>query len=518
MSNSYDEKSYESFAYSLTFPEHLQTIGTLFGLKPAPYKKAKILELGCASGGNIIPIASHFPGTRIVGIDLSAKQIDQGQTLIKALGLTNITLTQQSILDFNTDETFDYIICHGVYSWVNEEVRDKILSLCQSNLAQEGIACISYNTLPCWNMVMSVRDMMQYHIRFFETAEEKVEQSRILLNFLVKGLEDQKTPYANFLRNEIKIVANSQDYYIYHEYLEDENHPQYFYQFVEDSNKHHLSYLADSHLPSMYPGNLKPSFVTKLNEINDVVQAGQYMDFIRNQRFRTTLLCHKDRKIDRQLRTQDVENFCLSYSGKFQKDLSEKKLKSNETMTFESQGLLLTVTNPLFKACIKILHDRFGKPMAYQDLVKAAMNKVGEKDKAKAQKALNEELNIMRMVLAGLFKLHLDEGEYADNISSSPKTTLLIRELSKHNSRVPNLRHESLLLQPVERMILQYLDGQHSHTDIFKDIEHKIKKGEVQVTDEKGKAITEQAQIKKRVPKITLGALESLVKKAYLVA
>jgi cyclopropane fatty-acyl-phospholipid synthase-like methyltransferase len=163
--NAYDAVAYISKPFPQTHPDNLATLATLFGLQPPPLDNCRVLELGCASGGNLIPMAVSLPGSTCVGIDLSANQIADGQKTLAALGLKNVQLKHLSILDI--DESFgefDYIICHGVYSWVPEDVQDKILSICAANLARDGVAYVSYNTFPGWHMRGMIRDMMCYHV------------------------------------------------------------------------------------------------------------------------------------------------------------------------------------------------------------------------------------------------------------------------------------------------------------------------------------------------------------------
>ena len=117
--HAYDEIPYDSFPYRDTHPDRMSVVGALAGLSCAPADSCRVLELGCASAGNIIPMAEALPGSRFVGIDLSPRQIQQGVDLIAKLGLANIELRAQSIMDFPADEgSFDYIIAHGLYSWV----------------------------------------------------------------------------------------------------------------------------------------------------------------------------------------------------------------------------------------------------------------------------------------------------------------------------------------------------------------------------------------------------------------
>src|SRR5437868_15404402 len=146
---SYDEVPYPSLPYPYPHPDHPAVVATLLGLSPARPDRCRVLELGCAGGGNLIPMAYTYPESTFLGIDLSVEQIRQGEELREALGLANIELRAMSILDVDDRfGTFDYIICHGVYSWVPEAVQDKILEVCARHLAPEGIGFVSYNTFP----------------------------------------------------------------------------------------------------------------------------------------------------------------------------------------------------------------------------------------------------------------------------------------------------------------------------------------------------------------------------------
>ncbi len=186
--NTYDEVPYASLPFPDTHPDRLATVARLFGLNPPDISHCRVLELGCASGGNIMPMAELLPDSTFVGIDLSRRQIDAGQEQLKELNLSNVELRHASILDVDDSYgKFDYIICHGVYSWVPDTVQDKILAVCKQNLNPTGIAYISYNTLPGWHMRGMVRDMMRYHAGRFDDARSRIGQARALLDFLVKA-------------------------------------------------------------------------------------------------------------------------------------------------------------------------------------------------------------------------------------------------------------------------------------------------------------------------------------------
>jgi len=184
-STSYDEIPYPAAAYRQSHIARLETLAKLFGMAPVDIRHSRVLELGCADGANLIPMACALPESTFLGVDVSTRQIKAGQEIIAALGLTNIELLQCDIRHIDQSfGVFDYVIAHGVYSWVPPEVQDKILSICSEYLRDHGVAYVSYNTFPGWRMRGMLRDMMVYHARKFNDPKEQIEQARALIQWL----------------------------------------------------------------------------------------------------------------------------------------------------------------------------------------------------------------------------------------------------------------------------------------------------------------------------------------------
>src|SRR5262245_59853889 len=93
----YDNLPYESHPFVETHPDRRATAPMLFGLQPAPVTACRFLELGCAAGGNLIPMAEALPDSHFIGIDLSRRQVADGQAAFQTLGLTNLELKHLSI-------------------------------------------------------------------------------------------------------------------------------------------------------------------------------------------------------------------------------------------------------------------------------------------------------------------------------------------------------------------------------------------------------------------------------------
>jgi SAM-dependent methyltransferase len=161
---SYEEVPFDSGPVTNSHPDALATVATLYGMTPPPLDGCRVLELGCSTGGNLLSMALSLPDSTFVGIDLAPRQITQARALAATLGLTNVDLRAMSIADVDDDlGMFDYIVCHGVYSWVPEPIREAILRVCSRNLAPNGVAFVSYNTFPGWHARAMVREMIVFH-------------------------------------------------------------------------------------------------------------------------------------------------------------------------------------------------------------------------------------------------------------------------------------------------------------------------------------------------------------------
>ena len=88
--NPCDAVPYPGFSFAATRPANLYTVGTLFGVSALAFRTARVLELGCASGSNLIPLAFHYPDGHYVGVDFSERQIEMAAKTVSALGVKNI--------------------------------------------------------------------------------------------------------------------------------------------------------------------------------------------------------------------------------------------------------------------------------------------------------------------------------------------------------------------------------------------------------------------------------------------
>ena len=297
----YKELGYKSYPFPFTTPAYLEAYGALVGLNTPPAKTARVLELGATYGGNIISQAVHNPEATFVGIELSQDQVEKGNKIISDAKLDNVSLVQGDILNFDeTLGTFDYIIAHGFYSWISDEMKDKLLDIISNHLADNGIAYVSYNTYPGWHTMEEVRQLMLFANRGHDelTHKEKVLRGKTvgsLVGSQILNYDNLKERNSKFL-GALRSVMQKDDYYVGHDHLEPHNDPCYFYQFNDHLKAHNLSYVCDADLTLSMVRTYDESIADKLEKLapNSQADQEQYLDFMLDTTFRKSIICKAD--------------------------------------------------------------------------------------------------------------------------------------------------------------------------------------------------------------------------------
>src|SRR3954447_19950584 len=157
----YDQVRYSNFPYAQTHPDRLATVATLHGLEPPNLAHARVLEIGCGAGGNLLAMAAGAPGLRAMGVDLARSAIEEGRRVVGEVGLTNVELRQADVRDLTDGSIgqFDYIVAHGVYGWIPADARDALLATIHASLAPDGVAYVSYNAQPGGYFRRMLRDV-----------------------------------------------------------------------------------------------------------------------------------------------------------------------------------------------------------------------------------------------------------------------------------------------------------------------------------------------------------------------
>jgi methyltransferase-like protein/SAM-dependent methyltransferase len=457
---SYDEVPYSVGSFPQTQPDRLATLATLFGLEPAPPETCRVLELGCAAGGNLIPMALAAPRSAFMGIDLSQRQIAQGEAMVQALHLGNVELRPLSILDVDDSlGTFDYILVHGVYSWVPAAVQDKILEICRRNLNPNGLAYVSYNTYPGWHARGAVREMLWYHTQHIADPLQRISQARALLAFLAKAGAQREMGYSLLLRQEMALLLRVPDSYLLHEHLEEFNEPLYFHQFAQRCAAKGLQYLAEAQLSTMMPGRFGDDIDQTLRKISsDLLHLEQYMDFLSNRMFRQTLLCHANRALDFKLRASAVRKLRVASAARCLSETPEVASAKPEQYRVPGSTPTLTTPDPLMKSALLVLNESWPLSTPFESLVREAQNRNGRE---KPDDAAQLAGKLMNCYASGLVELSLLPPGFVTSVSDAPIASPYARLRAADSGKVTNMRLESVMLGEPSRFVLRHLDGRH---------------------------------------------------------
>src|SRR5947207_2446253 len=145
----YGDVAYEGQSNAVSHPDRMAVVATMFGLTPPEVATCRVLELGCSAGANLLPMAETLPGAELVGCDLSPQAIAAARETAADAGIRNVVFVEGDLSTLpDALGEFDYLIAHGVYSWVPAPVRDAMFALAGRRLRSNGVMFVSYNVYP----------------------------------------------------------------------------------------------------------------------------------------------------------------------------------------------------------------------------------------------------------------------------------------------------------------------------------------------------------------------------------
>lgn len=483
MNTAYDQVPYLSYAYPDSHPDHIAVVARLMGMTPPPVEHCRVLEIGCASGGNLIPMAYGLPNSEFLGVDLSKVQISAGQEVIRKLELKNIHLEVMDIMDLaGGTEKFDYIIAHGVYSWVPDLVRMKLMEIIAHNLSENGAAFVSFNAYPGWHNQEIVRDMLRYHVRNTADPKEKVDRARAWLRFMANNIQPDETHFNDFIKLFEKKVNRDEegaggihDSFLLHDHLEESNHPVYFYEFMEQAQQAGLQYVGDSEFETMMVEHL-PAEVAKTLEAASTssIELEQYMDFWKNRSFRRSILCHQKNTLSRLVSPSTIKDFyCISNAASA--DANVDYYGDGEVVFHAVDGAKMSLTIPIVKTAFQILNEKSPRMVSFWELLKMSQARLHSVDDGKHSQQQYSDEDLLASGLLKAFSYSSSLVDFStcglsgvDGLSVRPRASRLARLQALEGSMVVNLRHRQVNLDEVNRLLIGYLDGERDLPSVIR--------------------------------------------------
>jgi methyltransferase-like protein/ubiquinone/menaquinone biosynthesis C-methylase UbiE len=443
-------------------------LAVLFGMQPVSVDRCRILELGCGDGANLIPIASTFPNSEVVGIDLANTPIEIGCGVVGELGLENIRLQAMDILQIGPSlGQFDYIIAHGVYSWVPLSVRDKTLAIMRDHLAPQGVAYVSYNALPGCHVRQMIREMMLFHLRHISDAQARVTEALDFLRALRSALEGQENSTRALLKEEVTAILERDPAGIFHDELAEFWYPVHFAEFIAHAERHGLKYLTEANIFDMEPGK----FPNQVQEQLETWAGGsrldheQYMDFLKCRRFRQTLLCHCGVNISNNVIGDRIR--CLYAASAATAVSAQPDLTGERPEEFRGEkGAVMVTAHPLAKTAIQYLAKMWPEAIRFDALAV----RCGELMHGAAEPEALADI-LLATFRAGLVELHANPPACVSKAGPCPTTTRLARWQARHGKIITTLRHVPINVPgEVERRFLSLLDGTRDRNALVSEL------------------------------------------------
>ena len=440
----YEAVPYPGHAFAQTHPDRLATLAALFGLDAAAPADCRLLEIGCGDGGNLLPMAQALPRSTFVGIDSSPGAIAHAQRIAAELSLDNVDFRLVGVEDFQAPAaSFDYAITHGVFSWVPEHVRDRLLALVAHVLDAHGVAYVSYNAMPGARVPQTLREFLRLKLDGVRDPGERMAQARRLLAMLA-GPDGNAT----VLGAEAAMLLDRPDALLFHDALAEINVPFFFSEFAALAAGHGLQYLAEANFLEMQGDVLPQDLQLELAAEDDVVRQEQLLDYVKVRRFRQTLLCRATVEVDRVLRAERISGFAVSAPTR---GVAEDPANPGRVTFGAPGGSRLTTEDEAVIAVLRLAGERWPAAVRVRDAL-------GDDPSPEVLERVGVAL--LRCYAANLVQLHVHLPQLVTHVSERPVASPLARLQVREQAEIANLRHATIPMgDDTGRRLLSLLDG-----------------------------------------------------------
>jgi SAM-dependent methyltransferase len=461
----YDEVPYPGRAFPQTHPDRLATMATLYGLDPVAPAACSVVELGCGDGGNLLPMALTLPGSTFLGIDSSAYAIERARSIAAELGLDNVRFEELGFDDFEPPRgSADYVIAHGVYSWVPADVRDRLLVVAAQALSERGVAYVSYNVLPGHRTRQTLRDMLALELEGIDEPGARMAAARELLA-QVAAIWPSGPGLETTLGSQARMLVAQDDALFFHDTLAPINLAPYFRDFAKHAAENGLQFLAEAEITEMQSGALPPELQERLLAADDVVRREQLMDFLKQRMFRQTLLCHAGLQVDPEPRLARAAKLAAAGPIEHETDASTGRV------TFTgSAGATLTTDHPLLVSALQRIGERW--PAA------AWLRELGSEQPAPPHELAVLCEALVRCFQANLVRLHVHPPIAETTPGERPRASPLARLQARDRENMTTLRHTSVRLEDeLGWQLVVLLDGTRDRAALLGELEARLEGG-----------------------------------------
>jgi methyltransferase-like protein len=512
---SYDQIPYDSRPIPATHIELLAVEAMLAGLPFAPIERCRVLELGCASGGNVLPMADEFPDSQFFGVDLSGQQIAAAQHLADAAALKNVRLMALDLMNLGPDlGHFDYIIAHGLYSWVPPAVQDKVLQIFADHLTAHGVGYISFNAYPGWHHRQIVRDMLLHHTRRggARTPAERVARATGLLQALIATEAGEGNAFGPSIRVEARMQLALGGHFLAHDILEENQNPVDFETFIARLAQHGLAFLNECR-PTPARHRARGDVLTHFPELaGGRLAFEQYTDFFLGAQFRRSAVVRANSAPPKPPDLAQVRRLHARTLLKADASAARPDFAAGVSATFHmTDGGTLTFSHPLTKVILFTLAQNWPLALSFDELTESI---------TAAHVPSPTADDLARAVLdhrqAGVLEMRFPAERFTTEISPRPAASALVRAMAGLADSLPSRLHVSVgQLNALDRFLLTQLDGVHDSAALARAVDDAMVAGRLPIC---GEFNAHQAGILDTIDRSIEASVQKLARHALLIA
>ena len=452
----YDAVAYPTPVLPLPTPNRLAAAGLLHGWRAPDPSTASVLEIGCGEGFNLIGVAAVAPMSRCVGFDLSGEAIARGQALVAQTGLQNVELHRGDIMDYpRGGPQFDYIVCHGVYSWIPQSVRPALLELIRARLAPGGLAYLSFDTLPAASPKAAINAFLLRELAGIEGVEARVTGAVRLLTLLARNQrpESRLKGQLDQLLNDLRSFDPG---YFYHDWLAEFYAPIALDAFEADVAANGLRRVGDAAMYDMFTGDLDDEARAMVEACgDDIPRRSTLLHMLRGSHvFRREMLVRADAPPPAVDWTDAVRTLSFVYLGT-REELPEDDGRTATRYSDGPEGFVVA-REPTLVVTMDALLKHSPNELTFDQLL--AITGIE-----------NETLaNLLRGIATlTVIDAHATAQNFVAEPGDHPRAGLLVRAMMANGSQAITLRHSKFVAShDATRVLLTLCDGTRDRDEL----------------------------------------------------
>lgn len=441
----YSECRYPALSHPVTDPARLAVSARLAGLQRLAMPQAcRVMELGCASGHNLLPLAARYPKSDFTGLDYSDTAIRNARRASYECGMENILFETADLEHWRPSHPCDYLIVHGIFSWVPDAVKTRVLDLCGQLLTESGVVCISYNTLPGWSLKRDVVPLVRALAQ--NPAAQGLGGSIESVAASLAKMAGSSTPHAVNLQAVCREMVKKGPEVLPFDDFAPVCDAVYFGQFAEWAAQRGLRYLGEADLRENLPDGIDPGALQQLAPLAaDPLLLQQTLDLLSGRTHRVSLFCRDDAPVEDGTTTAVVLQFA---AGRGEVELPNGS----------GEGMLIATFR-------QVLADAGNSCVPVQDLMERTAERLGGGWEPTRH---SRELAgwIFQAARLGGIELRADGVPISSDAPDAPELSRLNRHFAANGLPVVDARHATCRFPDGHERLLAAMDGSRSREEL----------------------------------------------------